>query len=257
MKNYVKLVLKASSRSVGLVQIAALLISVVGAFVVDWTANWIMIGLLFYYAYSALGVSMMMHRYWTHKTFNFKYAPVKWFFTLIAVLAGRGSPIAWVYVHRLHHAYSDTPDDPHSPKYVGFKFIGLRASGAADKIKIFMIKDLLTKPNIFINEYYIGFILIWTVILASIDFKFLYFMWALPVCINQISQDLFNYYAHITGYRNTDTKDDSTNVIWLWPLILGEAWHNNHHAAPAAANFKVRSWEMDPVNILIKIINNK
>src|ERR1043166_5218185 len=41
-----------------------------------------------------------------------------------AVIAGGNwvtglDPKAWVVMHRLHHAYSDTPSDPHSPLNVG------------------------------------------------------------------------------------------------------------------------------------------
>jgi len=81
-----------------------------------------------------------------------------------------------------------------------------------------------------------------------------YFGWVLPVCINQIVQDLWNYFSHVdVGYRNFETKDNSRNVIWLWPLILGEAWHNNHHNRPMYST-KIKFWEFDPVDFLVRMV---
>lgn len=40
---------------------------------------------------------------------------VEYLLTFCGVLAAQGGPVGWVSTHRLHHAYSDTPRDPHSP----------------------------------------------------------------------------------------------------------------------------------------------
>jgi len=249
MKKY----FKASNRSVALVQQVAMAVAIIGLFFADFSAVWIATAAVCYYLYSSVGVSMMMHRFWTHKGFEFSNKIVQKIFTLIAILAGRGSPLAWVYIHRLHHAHSDTVDDPHSPKFVGFRFFGLKST-KVENIKLFVIKDLMTKEHIFINDWYIAFIIVWAAILASIDLNLFYFVWALPVFVNQMTQDLFNYFAHVSGYRNTETKDTSHNVSWLWPFILGEAWHNNHHASPKSADFKVKWWELDPVHYLVRLV---
>jgi stearoyl-CoA desaturase (delta-9 desaturase) len=249
MKTY----LKASNRSIALLQSFAMVVAVSGLFFMDFSILWLTVFLVSYYAYSSIGVSMMMHRFWTHKGFEFKNPATERVCTYIAILASRGSPLAWVYIHRLHHAHADTEQDPHSPKYVGFRFFGLKST-SAEKVNKFMIKDLLNKEQIFINDYYIGLVLVGVVVLATIDINLFYFAWALPVFINQITQDLFNYFAHVSGYKNTETKDDSHNVVWLFPFILGEAWHNNHHASPRSVDFKVKPWELDPVSWLIRLV---
>jgi stearoyl-CoA desaturase (delta-9 desaturase) len=57
------------------------------------------------------------------------------------------------------------------------------------------------------------------------------------------------------GYRNYETKDNSVNIPWLFTLILGEAWHNNHHGEARNPNFGNRHWwELDPTYWLIKLI---
>jgi stearoyl-CoA desaturase (delta-9 desaturase) len=57
------------------------------------------------------------------------------------------------------------------------------------------------------------------------------------------------------GYRNYAVKDDSINSPWLFPLILGEAWHNNHHGEGRNPNYGGRRWwEIDPTFWFIQLI---
>jgi stearoyl-CoA desaturase (delta-9 desaturase) len=197
----------------------------------------------------------MLHRYYTHKSFEFKYVFLKWAFTFVSILSGRGSPLGWVYVHRRHHAYSDTEKDPHSPNDLGFKLFGFsHIEKHTDKVNIFLIKDLINNTQLKINQYYFLIILIYVIVLGTINFDLLYFTWALPVFLIQISQNSFNYFAHTSGYRNFDTRDNSTNNIWLFPFIWGDAWHNNHHGNSAANTTQIKWWELDPVRYIIKVI---
>jgi stearoyl-CoA desaturase (delta-9 desaturase) len=63
-----------------------------------------------------------------------------------------------------------------------------------------------------------------------------------------------NHYTKL-GYKNYETKDDGVNVTWLFPVILGEAWHNNHHGDAGNYNFGGRNWwEFDPTRVLINLI---
>ncbi len=68
---------------------------------------------------SGLGVTVWYHRFFTHGSFD-----THWFFwsvgAVTGVWAGEGPPIFWVGFHGLHHAKSDTEEDPHSPHFGGF-----------------------------------------------------------------------------------------------------------------------------------------
>lgn len=247
-------IFRASTKSIGIIQLTAFLLSIVGLFVAQWTLMNVLITVLAFYAYNSLGVALMFHRYWTHKSFAFRFEWMKWPLTLLAMIAGRGSPLAWVYVHRLHHAHSDTEKDPHSPHFIGYRFFGLAKNTQAEKMQIFMVKDLLTRSHILLNDYYLLIVGIAIFLLLLFSPTVFYFAWILPVALTQISQDAFNYFAHVSGYRNAKTKDKSTNVIWLWPLILGEAWHNNHHNDPKNPSTSVKWWEFDPLKYIIKLL---
>jgi stearoyl-CoA desaturase (delta-9 desaturase) len=172
-------------------------------------------------------------------------------------LSGRGSPLGWVYVHRLHHAYSDTDKDPHPPHLLGFKLFGFKhIDNHSKKINLFLIKDLMTKEQIFINKWYFAIIFLWLLFLSFFSFELVFFSWIIPVMLIQLSQNSFNYFCHLKGYKNFDNKDKSTNNIFMWPFILGDAWHNNHHHNPKLYSTKYKKWEVDPVAKLINIIKS-
>lgn len=249
--------LSASPASLFLLQILSFAIMFFGAFVINFSWSYIILSIIAFYCYSILGVSMMLHRYYSHKSFNL-HPVVKWVFTAFAVLAGRGSPLGWVYIHRIHHATSDTEKDPHSPHYDTFKFVGFKpVYDDTKKINYFIVKELLTPAHIRIDKYYMLIILLFISILAAIDYNLVVYAWALPVFAVSVSQICFNYFCHMNGYRNFDTRDKSTNNVFMWPFILGDAWHNNHHAQAQNLSAKVRWWEFDPVAVLAKLVSTR
>lgn len=249
------MIFSASANTITRVQVVSSVLSILGLFYFDFSTVNILTTIVCFYLFSIVGVSLTLHRYYSHKSFEFRNVFFKWLCTLFAILAGRGSPLGWVYVHRLHHAYSDQEGDPHSPHNLGFKLFGFRhIEDHSGKMKVFLVKELMTKEQLFINKWYFAIILTWLLVLGTINISLIYFAWILPVMLVQLSQNCFNYFAHMHGHRNFETKDTSTNNIWLWPFILGDAWHNNHHANAARYDTKVLWWEFDPVSSVISLI---
>ena len=246
--------LSATPKSLFILQILSLVTIIIGIFFVDTSWTYTIVAIITFYCYSIFGVSMMLHRYYSHKSFKL-HPVVKWFFTIFAVLAGRGSPIGWVYIHRLHHATSDTEKDPHSPHFDTFKFVGFRPVYDDTKpINYFIVKELLTPAHINIDKYYLLFILSFLFLLSMIDYNLIFYAWAVPVFVVSVTQTMFNYFAHTKGYRNFETSDCSTNNVYLWPFILGDAWHNNHHANAQKFSTKVLKYEYDPISVFINLI---
>ena len=56
-----------------------------------------------------------------------------------------------------------------------------------------------------------------------------------------------NSLCHFFGRTRFATGDESRNLLWLAPLSLGEAWHNNHHAFPTSAAHGLRRWRARPL----------
>jgi stearoyl-CoA desaturase (delta-9 desaturase) len=144
----------ATASTVSKLQLVAFLVVLSGSFVVDFTVLSITSAILVFYIFNIVGISITLHRYYTHKSFEFRYTFVKYLFTFISIIMCRGSPIGWVYIHRLHHAYSDTDKDPHGPKILGFKLFGLKhLTNHSDKINKFLVKDLMTEEQLNINKH--------------------------------------------------------------------------------------------------------
>lgn len=246
--------LASTSHTLFILQLISLITILIGLFVVPVSWEYIVASVIAFYCYSILGISMMMHRFYSHKSFQLTPV-VKWIFTVFAILAGRGSPLGWVYIHRMHHATSDTEKDPHSPHFANFNIVGFKpVYDESKKINYFVIKELLTPAHINIDRYYMLCIAVFVAILGLINPILIFYIWAVPVFAVSVSQVAFNYFAHKYGNRNFVTKDCSTNNIYLWPFILGDAWHNNHHAHAEKVSSKIKKHEYDPVVGLINLI---
>jgi stearoyl-CoA desaturase (delta-9 desaturase) len=247
----------STAKNINLLTLLVTVIAVLGLLNTSmFTLSNILLSIGSFYILNILGIWMTLHRYYSHKSFNFRYLFLKYIFTLIAILAGRGSPLGWVYLHRQHHAYSDTEKDPHSPKNVGYKLFGFQHYKKQEehKMQLFLIKDMMSKTQLFIHNWYILVIATFVLLLAIINIEILYFGWILPALFIQFSQSNFNYFGHTYGYINYKTDEDSKNNIFLFPIILGEAWHNNHHGDPKNMSTTVRRFELDPLSWFITLI---
>jgi len=248
--------LSASSLSVGLISILVTLSALIGFYQYEFTLIEYLTILFFYFMYSGIGIGMMFHRYWTHRSFEFKNPLIKWLFTYFGLVTGRGSILGWVHVHREHHMYSDTEKDPHIAN-MGFLKIFLPIfSDHGKNINKRLIKDLLTKEQININKYYVPIVFVLPLIIFLINPWLFYFTWAIPVFITNIVWNSFIYYGHYSafGYRSYETNDKSINSWIFGLLIFGEGWHNNHHKYPNSITTKIKWWEFDFIGKLIILL---
>ena len=63
-----------------------------------------------------------------------------------------------------------------------------------------------------------------------------------------------NSICHFFGTRRFAVDDHSTNVFWLALPSFGESWHHNHHAFPRSAAHGLRWWELDPSEMVIRLM---
>ncbi|HVQ38994.1 MAG TPA: hypothetical protein VMS31_15765, partial [Pyrinomonadaceae bacterium] len=78
-----------------------------------WKA--IPITLLLWWVSGSLGIGMGFHRLLTHRGYKTPKL-VEYFLTFCGLLALEGGAINWVVTHRIHHANTDAPGDPHTPR---------------------------------------------------------------------------------------------------------------------------------------------
>ena len=75
-------------------------------------------GYVFYYVAALLGISIGYHRYFTHRSFK-THQVLEYVMLMLGMICGGRSVLTWAAVHRMHHANSDTEEDPHSPIFKG------------------------------------------------------------------------------------------------------------------------------------------
>src|SRR6202171_5434301 len=90
----------------------------VGAlFMFNWKA--VVVSVVLWWMTASLGVGMGFHRLLTHRGYKTPKL-VEYFLTVCGTLALEGGPIYWVVTHRIHHAHTDAPRDPHKPRDGGW-----------------------------------------------------------------------------------------------------------------------------------------
>lgn len=198
---------------------------------------------------SKVGHSIGQHRYFSHRSFK-TGVKREWLMAFFATLGTTSTTLNYSGLHRYHHAHSDTPLDPHSPKQLGairsfFSFIDREKTKA---IQPRLIKDLLSNEAVvFFHSWYWPTIALYCLFLTLVDPLLVLFCYVIPCGYVQFVAGTQLSLGHLGGYRNFDTKDDSVNSRLLNFLTLGEGLHNNHHAKPGAYDFaftrKTGEWD--------------
>jgi stearoyl-CoA desaturase (delta-9 desaturase) len=160
----------------------------------------------------------------------------------------------WVAVHRKHHQNTDVAGDPHSPHvygiwnlvFGGVKYYNRAGSDAAMVMKYGMgtPKDWIER-KLYTPHHRLGIL-----VMLAIDLLLFgwwgFLVWGVQmIWIPFWAAGFINGMAHWWGYRNTDTKDKSTNLMPWGIWIGGEELHNNHHADIANPKFSQKWWEFD------------
>ena len=214
---------------------------------INFSWLWVLTAILMYSCMNGLGIIVGNHRYWTHKSFEFKYSCVKYLCGIFSVISGTGSTIGWVGIHRNHHGKADSSNDPHSPKYLNlFDMLFLKYKISSNDLLRKCTDVGKNKFMKFTHKYWLLCILTYIAGLSFISFEALYFMFIIPSMVTMILQAFTNYFCHKNlGYANFIGNDVSNNIWWLAYLNFGEGWHNNHHCYPHNYTNKVKWWELD------------
>ena len=198
-------------------------------------------------------VTLYLHRSQAHRGVTFHpvlaHAMRFWLFLTTGMITKQ-----WVAIHRRHHRFDDAEGDPHSPHIFGiwtvfFKGALLYNKASKDKQMVAQYgvgtPDDWMERNVYTPHSRLGIVLMLIINLC------LFGLWGWLVWLVQIvwiplwAAGVVNGFGHWWGYRNTDTKDFSRNIVpWdFW--VGGELLHNNHHADPASPKLSRRWWEFD------------
>ena len=223
--------------------------AIAGLFMFSWQA--LITAIVLWWIAGSFGVGMGFHRLLTHRGYKTPKA-VEYFLTICGTLAFEGGPINWVATHRIHHANTDAPGDPHTPRdggwwaHMGWILVG--TAQVQDNATLWRYTpDMMKDPvHRWINRFYYVPVVACGLALFAIG-GWSMMMWGVffRIVFNLHATWLVNSATHMWGRRRFATNDDSTNSWWVALLTFGEGWHNNHHAHPTAARHGLAWYEID------------
>ena len=212
----------------------------------------------FGYTINMFYISVLYHRALTHKSILLGPKMLKWL-GLTGVWFTGLDPKTWACMHRLHHTYSDTDKDPHSParfgvlgvwisQYTSYMEIQKKLLAQDPELNL-LVKDIpfnvsyTNRKNLswlpYIIHGIIGFVL------GSWLNGFAGAAYFLGMMSHPVQGWMVNALAHKYGKRNFSTPDQSTNNTLVGIFVFGEGYQNNHHHAPQNAKFSVKWYEID------------
>src|SRR5919106_3002371 len=199
-------------------------------------------------------VTIYLHRHQAHRALDLHPAIAHFFRFWLWLTTGTITQ-EWVAIHRKHHAYVETEEDPHSPQIVGIAKVLLlgwwvlyrQEARNLETLKKFAHgtpSDWLER-NLYASHSNLGITLMLLMDLALFG-AVGFIIWGLQMLwIPILGAGVINGAGHYWGYRNYECPDASTNIIPWGLLIGGEELHNNHHAFASSAKLSVKWWELD------------
>ncbi len=200
----------------------------------------------YYIANISIGVGV--HRLWAHGAFKAKMW-VQYFLAIISAGTMQGPILAWSSDHHKHHTFTDTERDPHTPLKYGNKLLGFFWSHMGwmmwgelhykqiDRVtltklgrnaavmwqfknywKIAFFMNVIVPPTL-------GYALFGTGTGALAAFIFM----GLARALQQQVTFCVNSLCHFVGSRSY-YAGTARDIWWFFMFLLGENWHNFHHA---------------------------
>lgn len=210
------------------------------------------------------------HRYASHKMFSMNkvWERIFHFMTYVSQGSSYLTPSAYAIMHRMHHAFSDTEKDPHSPHF--FKDVMGMMVHTKDIFHGLVTNTIKVSPK-FLGNYpewrtldqfgygnFSRFLWAMGYVVFYVYFATAWWMYLLlPIhfLMGPIHGAVVNWCGHKYGYQNFGNDDHSKNSLPLDFLMLGELFQNNHHKHPNSPNFAKKWWEFDPVYPILRLMH--
>ena len=216
---------------------------------------------LIFSALTGLSITVGYHRHFSHcnyKTNRF----VQFLLLFFGAGAFEMSAYDWSSLHRDHHRYVDTNDDPYSIKK-GFWYahIGWLLFWHHD-IDESNVKDLQKNPLVMMqHRHFILWASLAGVILpvaigALFGHGLAAFLWAVCARLTFVFHSTFfiNSACHMIGKATYDIHASAKDSWFVALITNGEGYHNFHHRFPTDYRNGIRRYDWDPSKWLIALM---
>lgn len=215
-----------------------------------------------------------LHRYGSHKMYTMGPVTEKVFYFFTWMFQGSSflNHRAYAVMHRMHHDFSDTEQDPHSPHF--FRDIFQMMMHTKRIYNDFLTgkrtpeskycQDLPTWPTLDKIGDHWAVRVSWAVVYSVIYLIIIYtqelsYWWLLmlPIhyLIGPVQGAIVNWCGHKYGYSNFNNGDKSKNSEVWGVFLLGELFQNNHHKFPESINFAKKWFEFDPTYLVLRVMH--
>lgn len=204
------------------------------------------------------GITAGFHRYFSHRSYK-----TSRFMQFVLAVIGQSSAqrgvIWWSAIHRHHHLHSDTEEDVHSPRHMGFfhSHVGWIFRPMRAEADYSTTPDLTRFPElVWLDRFHLVPAIALAVgcfLLGGWEMLVVGFFCSTVVLYHCVF--FINSMAHVVGTQRYLTGDDSRNNWWLALITLGEGWHNNHHHYQSATAQGWRWYEVDISYYVLRVMS--